>query len=224
MNLGELIDDAAAVAGMETGAGTRHRTLLIRWANEGRDEILRRTRVRLTSTTLATTANVRDYDLPVEALSIQSVEAPSGSNPATSLERVSADQIKYWSGSGSPDPVRAFAVDGQMLLLYPIPTSVYNLTIHYVPRATLMSLDAHDPETVTYGGIPRELHYAIVEWMLYKANRRSNDQPSQNGRANLQDFEKALQEVKRYINKRGGPLSPARVGRRPRRVWRNDQA
>ncbi len=231
MTLAEIRSAASVELGLRAETAGEKQTMIDRVANAAVLEILSKTRVRVTSATLSTTAGVGDYDLPVEALRVSSIEAPvQGGSSYSTLDHVSTDEIlqrrRSGSSSSSASALR-FALEGfNLLLLDPTPTTVYPLIMYYVPKPTRMTDGSHDPATIAFGGIPEEFHESVLlQFVYWKMGSQGEDQSSAQGARYKQDFDEGIREIRRRTNRRGGRLGPARTvfSRRPRR-WAPDQA
>lgn len=231
MNLGEIRTAASIELGMRADVAGEKQTLVDRVANAAVMKILSRTKVRVTSATVATTAGVEDYDLPMEVLRLTGIEAPAqGGSTYGPLDRVDPDEIRWRRSnpsSVSSDVAARYALDGfNLLMLNPTPTTVYNLILYYVPRPTKMTDPSHDPSEIAFGGIPEEFHEdVLLPYIYWKLGSAGDDQSSAQGERYDLAFEAGMKDLRVRINRRGGRLGPARTAfNRRRRRWANDQA
>jgi hypothetical protein len=230
MTLGDIWTAVSIEIGVRADVAGEKQTLATRLANSAVLEILKRTKVRVTSATMATTANVGDYDLSTPVLRTTQLLAPAADGQFGPLEHVSPEEIDWRRRAASAtnsDPALAYALDGfNLLKLYPVPLQAYNLVIYYVPRPTKMTDPAHDPSTIAYGGIPEEYHEEVLlPYVFWKFGSQGDDQSSAQGKRYDQDFEEGVKELRRRINRRKGRLGPARTAYTRRRVSaRNDTA
>jgi hypothetical protein len=230
MTLGDIWTAVSIELGVRADVAGEKQTLVTRLANAAVLEILKRTKVRVTSATMSTTIGVGDYDLPVEVMRVTQLLAPvTGAGPGP-LEQVSPDEIDWRrraTSANSLSSASAYAVDGfNLLKLYPTPASVYNLTVYYVPRPTKMTLAGHDPSTIAFGGIPEEYHEdVLLPYIYWKMGSQGDDMSSAQGARYDQDFERGIIELRKRIIRRRGRLGPAQtmLNRRRRRVG-NDVA
>lgn len=231
MTLGDIRIAVGVELGIRAENAGEKQTLVDRVANAAVMKILSRTKVRVTSATVATTAGVEDYDLPMEVLRLTGIEAPvQGGSTYGPLDRVDPDEIRWRRrspSSVSSDVAARYALDGfNLLMLNPTPSSVYNLILYYVPRPTKMTDAAHDPSEIAFGGIPEEFHEdVLLPYIYWKVGSAGDDQSSAQGQRYDLAFEEGLKDLRVRINRRGGRLGPARtVYNRRRRRWANDQA
>jgi hypothetical protein len=232
VNLGDIRTAASIELGIRADTAGEKQTMVDRLANAAVLEILKRTKIRVTSATVSTTIGVGDYDIPMEVIRLTSLEAPvlggSGYGP---VDPVDPDEIRWRRRSPlsvSTDLCARYAVDGfNLLMLDPIPQTIYLLVMYYVPRPAKMTVPADDPSTIAFGGIPEEFHETVLlPFVYWKAGSAGDDASSAQGVRYQQDFELGLRELRIRINRRRGPLGPARTmfNRHRRRRWATDQA
>jgi hypothetical protein len=230
MTLGDIWTAVSIELGVRADVAGEKQTLVTRLANAGVLEILKKTKVRVTSATMATTIGVGDYDLPVEVIRTTQILAPNSGGIADPVEQVSPEEIDWKRRAASASagsPLLCYALDGfNLLKLYPTPASVYNLTIYYVPRPTKLTTTGHDPSTIAFGGIPEEYHEdVLLNYIYWKMGSQGDDQSSAQGERYHQSFDEGVKELRKRINRRKGRLGPARTAFSRRRfAWRNDQA
>ena len=209
--------------GLDDTIGGDEEIMLERRINEAVREVLIRTRCRVAVATVDLTADEANYELPTDILAINKI-VNSDSRP---LERESVEYIHELRRGLNPGGtnVSRYAVDGaNLLMIYPMPDSAGELTVYHVPRPTEMSQGAHDPSSVTYGGIPPEYHPLIELWTCALMASADDDGSSGMGQLYEQRFEKSIIKSRHTIRKRGGrTLGPARVGRKTRIPWNPGQ-
>lgn len=231
MILSEIWTAASIELGIRADAAGEKQTMVTRLANNGVLEILKRTKIRVTSAQVFTTANVDDYDLPMEVLRLTGLDGPvPGGTGFSPLDRTSPDDIRYRRrspSSSSQSTTGRFALDGfNLLMIYPMPTTVYGMVMYYVPRPTKMAAGADDPATIAFGGIPEEFHETVLLPFIYwRAGSALEDLSSAQGARYKQEFDDGLKDLRVRINRRArlGPATTA-WNRRRRPVYRNDQA
>jgi hypothetical protein len=211
-------------SGMDYSNAGVDRDLIDTWINEGVREVLLRSHCYTAASVLETTADEWQYDLSTNIMVIKLIYRSSEDSP---MERVAPEEIldlRRATGTGSDATTLRWALEGaNMLLLWPTPTSAYDINIVYVPKPAEMSANEHDPSSGTYGGVPVEYHKAIELWALSNASDHEHEGRTQSGSKYLVEFENYISRVVRpAVNRKGGLLSPARVGRRPRFASSND--
>jgi hypothetical protein len=126
---------------------------------------------------------------------------------------VSLDDILERNAATANDTVRLIAQDGDFLVVYPTPASATTLEYEFVPRPTAMTLDSHDPSTVTYGGLRTEWHRAVQYYMLWQAAEYDQAQSAQNVEYYQKQYEREIIQTRKDKRRLSGRrLSPARVG------------
>jgi hypothetical protein len=107
-------------------------------------------------------------------------------------------------------------VGTNQILLWPTPDEEYDISIIYIPRPTELTFDSHDPSDPTYGGVPVEYHKAIEMYALAEAADLDDDASSRMGMDYRARYLEEVQNINRVLNRKGGPMPPARLNRRPR--------
>lgn len=178
--------------------------------------MLDRTECYVTSKTLTEVDGTADYDLKadltLDALSVKSLRWATATM-SFYAERVPPQEIEHMRAANTvislaAYPAAKYAVAGSnLLMVWPTPTSADTITAYYVPRPTVMSSDAHDPSTTTYGGIPAEFHKAIVQYACWQGWDYNNN-PAQATRYQ-QLYELEIKRIRKYVAKHGGPRGRA---------------
>lgn len=175
MTLGDLIDQARIRLDDLNADFLNEEEDLIRFANNGVNEICRRALlIKDSSTTeiveLVLAEDVKTYDLDDRILFIERAGYDGNRLKRIALERL--DTIWNWENiSGSPNYFCTDYEDGKALI-YPTPRlnedgHIVKLTVYRLPLAD-MSSTSDVPE------IPPEYHHGILYWMCYEALRRQD--------------------------------------------------
>lgn len=208
--------------GMDYSNAGTDRDLIDSWCNEGVREILIRTGCYAVTTEITTTADEWQYDLSYSVMQIKHIWRDGETSP---MSRVTPDEIIELRRANSSDSdsttLRWALLGANMLLLWPTPTSAYDINLLYVPRPTEMGANEHDPSAGTYGGIPVEYHKAIELWALSNASDHEHEGRTQSGQKYLLEFEAYIARIQAGVNRKGGALPRAKVGRRSPRVEAN---
>ena len=193
------------------------RDLIDEWCSQGVRDVLMRTHCFVDVTTLTTTADEWRYDLSYSVMAIKHIWV-EGSD---SMVRVSPSEIiDYHRADASTDgSVTRWALLGtNQLLLWPTPSTEYDISLIYVPAPSALTFDTHDPSDQAYGGVPTEYHKAIEMYALAEAADYDDDQSSAVGLAYRQRYEEEIMRIKAAVNRKGGPLPPVTLNRRRYRV------
>jgi len=172
MNRGQMIFELSRMYGLDDTAGTDELTLMQTWLQRGIIDILEKTRCYVDIGTMALQAGVTDYRIDSNILAVDNITVPDLLNNPRPLDIVSMlDLLPYLSTVVvSPDAPWKASVEGTLMRVAPAPTTAITLTYFYTPKPTDMTLDANDPSSVTYGGIPTEYHDAILMFGSWKAS------------------------------------------------------
>lgn len=214
MNRGALISRVSQKLGIDLTAGTDELALMQGWANEAVVDVLVRTHIYIAIGDLALTSGTAEYRLDSTILAI---DDGRGSTPAGigHYEVIGlADMIDIQAASLQSASMRKYiAIEGDLLIVSPTPSTGESLRFFYVPRPTAMTSDSHDPSTSTYGGIPSECHRAIEYYMLWQGSEYDDKRTAMTPQDYFKLYLAECQEVVRMRNrKRGRGLLPARVG------------
>lgn len=214
MTLAELLADVQANVGMSTTAGSPERTRLIRYLNEGVEKVLIDTHCDIRKGTLITTAGVGDYYWDEEVLEVTEINITSDADGMTrSPERASPGEIDEMRRSEGSPPVRYYALDGNLLMLYPIPDSTDTVSIRYIQDPDPMTTDTDDPSVAAFGSIPKIFHTGIVYWASKRAAESDDKQVTGLGKYYLDEYNREIIWARGRVSRLGGRrLAPARLG------------
>ena len=225
MTLGDFIAVVGAKLGLNTGLTHEERALMVRWANEGVIEVLLATHCYTEIGNMTLTAGVNSYRTDADILALQNDKITSSARSGTVKTVTLEEMIDRQSTNYSVDRsgISVVALEGNLLLVYPTPTAGDTITYYYVPRPDPMTDNAHDPATVTYGGIPSEYHKAVEYYMLWQGaeydNKKAPMTPQEYGTA-FEQLCKKYRKAHRQKAQRG--LRPARVGYPGRNLGRRN--
>lgn len=210
----EQLRRVARKVGMDYTSATTDRDLIDQWANEGVREVLLRSHCYVARADVTTTADEWEYDLSSNIMVIKNIWRDGESDRMVRVTPEEILEFRRTNGTGTASTLRWALGGTNMLMLWPTPTEEYTIDLIYVPRPAEMSDDGHDPSNPTYGGVPVEFHKAIELWILFNASDHEHEQGTQRGVNYLAQFDEYLKRVVLpAMNRKGGPLPRARVGR-----------
>lgn len=214
MNRGQLITVVSAKIGLNMSAGHAERALMEGWANEGVVEVLLATHCYTEIGDMALTPGAAEYRLDDDILAIANDKITSSSGAGTfsviTLEEMIDRQAANTAQTGGTTVV---AMEGNLLVVFPTPSTGTTIRYYYVPRPTPMTDDAHDPSTANFGGVPSEYHKAIEYYMLWQGAEYDNKKAPMSPQDYATAFEglcKKYRKAHRQRAQRG--LRPGRVG------------
>jgi hypothetical protein len=125
---------------------------------------------------ISTVSGTQSYALPTTCKKLVKVESRNSNETDDNLFRrvdrlnINNDIVGQWYAVW-PDYNQTFGyfVAGDQIHLRPVPTSVFQLRLWFVPQVTEMSLDADTP------GIPSEFHELISEYGALQCLRKSGE-------------------------------------------------
>lgn len=172
MNRGDLVKYVGEELGLAYDVSGNEQDFLRQWATEGIVNILLETHCFLQIGDQDLTAGTAEYRLDASVLAI---DDGRGSTPA-GIGHYRVITLDEMISRQSVDPVsdsfrKFIAIEGDLLIVSPTPSTDETLRFYYVPKPTAMSNDSHDPSTITYGGIPTQFHEAIQAYMLWRGSR-----------------------------------------------------
>lgn len=213
MNLTTFRARVAGSIGLDNNAGSEEQALIDGWVNEGIEQFLLDTGMKVALGTITTTAGEGDYDLPDEVLALRKVWIDD--TPDWILEPVSEDDI-LWFRRAEGIPLRYYSIAGANLLqLAGIPDSASTINITYVPRPVTLVNGSDEPTE-----IPAEYHPVPEAYAKWKAADYDDDTSSEVGRRYFEEYAMGVKKAVSRMNRRGGRmLSPVRPGRRRPRRW-----
>lgn len=169
MTRGELIFETSRGYGLDDTAGTDELLLQQRWAQRGVVDVLEKTHCFLDIGDMTLTANVSDYRIDSSILAMDNMHVTSGGQ-VTEIEVIDMQDLdEYLASNPVGGPAAYAAIEGTLMRLAPAPTAADVLRYYYVPKPSLMTDDANDPSSATYGGIATEYHDAILYYMEWRA-------------------------------------------------------
>lgn len=185
------------------------------WLNEAVTRVLMDTGCYVTSESLTVSSltavsslggAVVDYTMPTEVLEIVDLYlVNSGTNYR--LDRVGVPDLVERRRVSLPGntPAQVYALAGaDLLMFWPLPSSSDVLELYYIPVPTAMSASGDDPSSTTFGGIPKQLHYAIEFWAESRAASYDDDQSSAQGQRYQQMYTQELSRYRKFLRERGG--------------------
>lgn len=216
MNRGQLIFECSRALGLDDTVGGDELTLMQTWANRGVVDVLLRTFCYVDLGDMALIAGTTDYRIDASILKIQNMHITStvsgaDQSPITIVDMQTVDEYLD-SNPATSDPTMV-AFYGTLMRVAPVPSGANTLRFYYVPKPTLMTADANDPSTATYGGIPEEYHEAILYYMLWKGSEYDDKQAALDPGKYRQAYEGLLADARSSLRRKSGRgLNKARVG------------
>jgi hypothetical protein len=190
--------------GLDLTVGQLEDGLLNDWAQDAVYDFLIATRAKLGSGQITLSAGVGDYSLATvapNAMGITEATISSGGSQY-GLERVHMDELLDWRRTSQTlDRVRKYAVEGDLLMLYPTPASADTITYYGPMRPTAFTADNNDFTTATYGGIQPQHDTALLAYIRWRAaiydERRLPHTPDQYRQFYNLELSKARQRMRR---------------------------
>ena len=218
MTLGTIRTNVANVLGLDNSAGG-DQPMIDQWANEAVLDILLQTDCYVDCANMTLTSGTADYDLSSSILKIRyAYLSPVGGSDRL-MQRIAPFEIldfRLGSADNSGQPYK-YAIQGDnLLMVYPTPAAADVMRVYYVPRPSVMSSDAHDPATTTYGLIPAQYHDLIVDYTLWRGADHEEASGTQDPEKYAQRYMMGLKDIIRDLNKKGGVRMPQAVRARSR--------
>ena len=226
MTRGELIFAVSRSLGLDDTASSDELTLMQRWANQAVVEVLLRTHIYIDIGNTTLTADESEYRLDSAILAIDDGYGTTAAGIGPYDLVTTAEMIAIQSAAPVGPTRKVVAIEGDLLIVAPVPETSETLTFYYVPRPTAMSDDSHDPSNATYGGIPSEHHRALEYYMLWRGAEYDDKQMTR-AQEYLQQFERecvAVRKARRHKASRrlkGAPMAGYPGSNGPR-YGRND--
>lgn len=151
-----------AKAGLDTSADD---ALMLIWLNQAYEDIVLRTHCKVRPASLTLTAGTDTYSLPTQALAIlepyNSSSGKTGLMKPIDLTEMARKRTGQTSTSGT---ILYYVLMGDLLELYPAPSTGDTLNLWYVPRPTALSSGSDTPSD-----IPSEYHKLLEFFALAEA-------------------------------------------------------
>lgn len=206
MDLAGYRNSAALRLGLDSNTAASEEQLFVdEQVYQGILEVLRRTRCYTIPALMTLSTDVGDYEMDEDVLAVSDLTVVGSTSP---IDRLTADEIlRLRRGSTAASvPVRFFAMNAQILMVYPNPpaTPATQIEVYYTPRPARMPNASSTPSNVDYGGIPEEAH-RVVEWyMLREGADLDDDASSKIGEKYDTLYERELNRFRRSLERIGG--------------------
>jgi len=162
--LAQLADRAQAALS-DTAEATWSQALIEAFCNDALRDYSRRFG-RTVRKLIAATTDDQDYDLPLDATGVISVEYPQGNDPPLYLMRRSHKSPGFWNASGYYDIIKRDDLeDPSELLLSENPTTGENIRVEYT---TTHDLDLASAGVLTIPAHHEDVVIAYVVWAAWR--------------------------------------------------------
>ncbi len=209
MTRGDLIRHCGLELGLDRTASSEEQLLMIDWANEGVRDVLIETRCRLEIGDQALTPGVGDYRVDADVLAVdeRTIEIAT-----TKLQIVGFEDIydlRRSSGIVTNPDVTRIAVEGDMMMVWPTPSSAVTIRYVFVMLPTELAADGNDLGDSTYGGLPIYAHHAVLQYMLWRGSRYEGSRGSAHTPDEYHQFYKdELKRIRKRARRLGGRRMP----------------
>jgi len=201
--LAELVTSVTRRTGNDDSTG------ITEYINEAYDDVLVRTKCKVTAGTFALSAGYGDYAWDDDILEIVEVSTITSGGVNYVPSRVTAQEIlRLRANSSASSPALSYAVEGgNLLMVYPTPAADDTVMIYYVPRPTALT----GSDTPSY--IPAQWHKALFYYAAAEASDDRDDASSGQGELYRAKYEAMLKEIRKNTWRMGGRRLPrATVG------------
>jgi hypothetical protein len=203
MTRGDLIRHTALEFGLDKTSGGDEQLLMIDWANEGVRSVLLDThcRVEVGDQTLA--GGSEDFRSDSSILAVLDITISSQTTKPQLITVEEMNDIRRSTSASSPDVTR-FAYQGDLLMIWPKPSSNITVRYVYIAKPTEMTSDSHDPSSTTYGSVPIYAHQAILAYMRWRAALLSQVKAPHPPQQYLQFYVDECSRVRKRVRRMGG--------------------
>jgi len=199
---GDLIRHCGLELGLDRTASSDEQLLMVDWANDGVVDVLMASRCHLTTGDLPLTIGEGDYQTDATILAVDDRTIEANTFP---IQLVSISDIyEARRGNISADYVMKLAFEGDMMMVWPTPSSAVTVRYVYVPKPTAMTADGNDPSTATYGGVPTWGHHAILCYMLWRGARYDGKRAPHTPRDYHDFYQLELHKIKKRLSRIAG--------------------
>lgn len=184
------------------------------WLNQAYEDILVRSKAKVSVADMTTTSGELDYELDANILRVLSVTGTDG----RTLEQVSDLEMLRFRRGDSSGLAGTYALAGaNLLMLWPQPDTTETITIYYVKRPTALAATGDSPDD-----LPAEFHRLIGLGALAEAADADDDAGTGGGTLYLGRYEDGLVKLKASLNAKGGMRRPRAVVGRARYARADD--
>lgn len=210
------------------GLNTTEAAFVLNYLLEGYRDIINKLHPLMGTLSVSLIAGTQDYTL---SATMEAVENVTIIGSLVRPERVTRQEIldlrRYANSGTTSGDVYCYCLEGQSLMIYPLPTSATTFTIYGQIAATTNPAFAGTETLVTdLGLVPLgPLHKCLLYYGLFRAAEYDDKTVSERSLDYLSQYNAFLIEAKKAVrrhNDRG--LNPAQIGYPNRRGWpqRND--
>jgi hypothetical protein len=225
-----LVSDIQTNIKNKIGLSSAEGSLVLTWLTQGYRDILEKTHFYVSKTTISLTATVDEFQL---ATTISEIDDVTVTTSLVKPDRVTYEEIldlrRYANSGTSEGDVYCYAIYGNLLAIYPTPTTTTTMTIYYIAEPTTLGADFGGSEKLITDlhMLPYEpLRRALEYYGLWQAAEYDDKTTSAAAKGYLDLYEKFIIEARKAVRRRSGRgLLPARVGYPVKRGYpqRNDQ-
>lgn len=215
--LGDLIRHVALTFGLDqtsSAPANQEYLLMVDWANEGVRDVLLNTHCRVEIGDQALTVGVEDYRMDDEIMAVDDRTILANSFP---VELIHPEEMyAYRRTTAAGGAVTKIAAEGDLLMVWPVPTAATTLRYIYVRKPTEMSALGHDLCVPPYGALPLFAFPTVRDYMNWRAALYDERKAPHTPEDYHQMYRTSLAELrKRTRRMMGRRLPPISVGYPP---------
>lgn len=202
MTLADLIRHIGLEFGLDQNAASDEYNLMVDWANDAVLDVLLSTRCHLSFGDQTLTIGQGDYvqDATILAVDARTITANTFPVQLVTLEDIYAAR----RGVASSDYVMRLAFEGDLMMVWPTPSTAVTIRYVYVPKPTAMTSGSHDPSNTTYGGVPSWAHTALLSYMRWRAASYDERKVPHTPIDYSSFYQDELKKVRRRLRRIGG--------------------
>ena len=204
MTRGDLKRHVRLEFGFDSTASSDEDLLMNDWANEAVRMVLLDTRCRVEVGDISISANVEDFRQDVNVLAILDATISASTVKPAIVTPEHIYDLRRASGIATSPDVTRLAYQGDLLLIWPKPTSTITIRTLYIAKPTEMTSDANDINTTTYGGLPVYANHAVKAYMRWEAATYDQVKAPLTPEDYFQQYKRECLKIRQHLRRMGG--------------------
>ncbi len=200
-----LVSNLATNITNKIGLSSSEGSLVLTWLTQGyRDLISKIPLFYIQTTTIAITTAADDYQLAATVGAIEEVTVLTSTVKPTRVSREEIQDLRRYANSGaSTGDLYAYCIEGNLLSVYPYPTSSYSISITYTAEATVSDFAGTenlvtDLKMLPLGPLAKALEY----YGLWQAAEYDDKGFSQRASDYMNQYEQFAREARKVVRQR----------------------
>lgn len=203
------------------GMAISESALILTYLTQGYRDLLSRTGFYQQTTTVAITSGTASYELAATIGEIEDLTIVGSSVKPDRVTREEMNDLRRAASTGAAGDVWCYSLEGNYLMLYPTPTSSFNITIFYVAEYAITDLAGTEAIAADLKMVPQgPLAEALEQYGMMRSLEYIDHGPSKRSQQAREEYESLVIKARKAVRQRSGRgLLGAKVGYPARRGY-----